>query len=352
MKVPFKLTIMISALCGLTFGNASVQNDPASRIANAQVITAHRLKSHLEFLAHDLLEGRDSPSRGLDITAEYIVAQLKLWGVQPAGPNGSFLQRFPYRRRGASTDEPVQTVPNVIAMIPGSDSKLKEEMVLLSAHLDHVGMAPEGEDRIFNGAHDDGSGSVSILEMAYAFSRGKAPKRTIVFVWHGAEEKGLVGSRYLVNNPPFPLEKVVACLNIDMIGKSKAPDDTNPRNADLTGPNSVYLIGSTRMSTELGKVAQDVNKRLYNLEYNPKYDRRDDPERIYFRSDHINYVRKGIPALFWFDGINAEYHHVDDEVDRLDFTKLERIARTIYATALEVANRRDRPKVDVPETNN
>jgi hypothetical protein len=246
-----------------------------------------------------------------------------------------------------------ETVPtqNVVAVWEGSDPVLKAEYVALGAHYDHVGSGcpPAGNDTICNGADDDGSGTTALLGMAEALSKAPArPKRSILFVWHTGEEKGLWGSRYFVEYPTVPLNKIVAQINIDMIGRSKQAGDTNPRNAELTGPDAVYVIGSTMMSTELGELVNSVNKSFLNLTYDTKYDDPRDPNRFFFRSDHYNYARKGIPIIFFFDGVHEDYHRPGDTADKIDYQKMEKVTRTIYMTTWEIANRATRVKVDKP----
>jgi Zn-dependent M28 family amino/carboxypeptidase len=239
---------------------------------------------------------------------------------------------------------------NVVAIWEGSDPILKDEYVAVGAHYDHVGIcAPGTADPICNGADDDGSGTTAILSMAEAVAKAPTrPKRSTIFVWHCGEEKGLWGSRYFTEYPTIPLDHVVAQLNIDMIGRSKKEGDTNPRNRELTGPNDVYLIGSTMMSTELGELVQSVNKSYLNIGYDTRYDDPADPNRFFFRSDHYNYARKGIPIIFFFDGVHEDYHQAGDSPDKIDYQKMEKITRTVYMTLWEVANRATRVKVDKP----
>jgi hypothetical protein len=237
---------------------------------------------------------------------------------------------------------------NVVAVFEGSDPALKNEYVALGAHYDHVGMGlPAAGDTIYNGADDDGSGTTALLAMAEALTKARTrPKRSVLFVWHAGEERGLWGSRYFTNNPTLPLAKIVTQLNIDMIGRSKKEGDTNPLNKALTGPNEIYVIGSKMMSTELGELVESVNKQYLNLTYDYRYDDPGDPNRFFFRSDHYNYARKGIPIAFFFDGEHEDYHKPGDSVDKIDFQKMEKVARTIYLTLWEVANRPARPAVD------
>jgi Zn-dependent M28 family amino/carboxypeptidase len=250
----------------------------------------------------------------------------------------------------ASNTESVPT-QNVIAVWEGSDPVLKSQYVALGAHYDHVGSGcpPNGTDTICNGADDDGSGTTALLGMAEALAKAPTrPKRSILFVWHCGEEKGLWGSRYFTEFPTVPLNQIVAQINLDMIGRSKKTDDTKTSNQYLTGPDSIYLIGSTMMSTELGELVNAVNKSFLNLTYDTKYDDPQDPNRFFYRSDHYNYARKGIPIIFFFDGVHEDYHRAGDHADKIDYEKMEKVTRTIYMTTWEIANRAERLKVDKP----
>ncbi|MEP6820043.1 MAG: M20/M25/M40 family metallo-hydrolase [bacterium] len=240
------------------------------------------------------------------------------------------------------------TTQNVVAVFEGSDPILKDEYVALGAHYDHVGIGlPVNGDAIYNGADDDGSGTTALLGIAEALAKARIrPKRSVLFVWHAGEEKGLWGSRYFTSYPTLPLAKIVTQINIDMIGRSKKAGDTNPRNKELSGPNEVYVIGSRMMSTELGDLVASVNQQYLNLTYDYRYDDPADPNRFFFRSDHYNYARKGIPVVFFFDGEHEDYHRPGDEVSKIDFQKMENVARTIYLTLWEVASRPARPVVD------
>ena len=245
------------------------------------------------------------------------------------------------------------TTQNVVAVLEGSDPKLKQEYVAVGAHYDHVGKGlPVKGDAIYNGADDDGSGTVAVLSMAEAFAQGARPKRSLLFVWHAGEEKGLWGSRYFTMFPTVSLDKIVAQFNIDMIGRSKQPGDTTPANGALSGPEEIYVIGSKMMSTGLGSLSERVNGAYLNLSFNYKYDDPADPNRFFFRSDHFSYAAKGIPIIFYFDGVHEDYHRPSDTVDKIDFRKMEKVTRTVFMTASELADAPARPKVDkqLPET--
>lgn len=251
-----------------------------------------------------------------------------------------------------SKSEPAAT-QNVVAVLEGRDPALREEYVALGAHYDHIGMRPnQPGDKIYNGADDDGSGTTALLAIAEAYARGQRPKRSLLFVWHAGEEQGLWGSRYFTGNPTVPLDRVVAQLNIDMIGRSKKEGDTNPRNRELSGPDQVYVIGSRMMSTELGSLSERVNDSYLKLKFDYRYDDPMDPNRFFYRSDHIEYARKGIPIIFYFDGVHEDYHGPSDTADRIDYDKMLKVTRTICATAGALGNLPVRPRVDkqLPDT--
>jgi Peptidase family M28 len=243
---------------------------------------------------------------------------------------------------------------NVVAVYEGSDPVLKNEYVAIGAHYDHVGSSRQGScvpvqgDSICNGADDDGSGTVAVLAIAEALAKGPRPKRSTLLVWHAGEEKGLWGSAYVTANPPVPINQIIAQLNIDMIGRSKKEGDTNPRNKNLTGPDEIYLIGSKMMSTELGELSEKVNNSFLKLKFNYKHDAPNDSERLFYRSDHYRYALRGIPIIFYFSGIHEDYHGALDHPDKIDYTKMEKVTRTILATLWELANAPHRPKVDKP----
>lgn len=241
-----------------------------------------------------------------------------------------------------------QRTQNVVAVWEGSDVVLKDEYVALGAHYDHVGIGdPVHGDSIYNGADDDASGTTALLVMAEALARAsKRPRRSTLFVWHCGEEKGLWGSRYFIENPTIPIDRIVAHLNMDMIGRSKQLDDTNQMNKNLSGLNDIYIIGPGIMSTELRELSEAVNKSFLNIAFDYRYDTASDPNRFFFRSDHYHYARKGIPIIAFFTGNHADYHRPSDSSDKIDYQKLEKVTRTIYLISWELASRPDRPKVD------
>lgn len=529
------LTLFLLASNGFA---QAIRITPAERKI-AEGITADQLKSYLYFVASDAMEGRDTPSRGLDVTAEFLKMNLSRWGFKPAGDNGTFFQKIElaaetidgannilqvdgksfalntdfFRLRGngsanalmvfagngwvvksknidaykgvdvrgkivvlmgegfpntntltpppagisqadltgtQGTDwsDPVtyattngaagiiligspqiqsawnrlrfsrggmypakfRTAPsetatklpialvsnavadtifvgasggkdsttafavdktvsittmaraeskwtqNVVAVWEGSDPVLKNEMVAIGAHYDHVGTNPNapGDDKIWNGADDDGSGTVAVLSIAEALAKSKVrPKRSILLVWHAGEEKGLWGAEYFNKFPTVDIKNVVAQLNIDMIGRSLDPnnvikcDKPGKRcNENLTKANEIYVIGSEMMSTTLGAITKGTNDAYLKLGYNYKYDDPSDKERFFFRSDHFHYAVNGIPITFWFDGVHEDYHQASDHPDKIDYTKMEKVTRTIFLTMWELSDLRVRPQID------
>lgn len=231
------------------------------------------------------------------------------------------------------------TSNNVLGFIEGSDDKLKNEIVIITAHYDHIGMS-DGE--VYNGADDDGSGTVALLELAEAFQKakneGNGPKRSVLIMPVSGEEKGLLGSSYYASNPVYPTENTVVDLNIDMIGRLDS--------AHLNNENYVYLIGSDKISKDLHNTSEAVNKTYSNLEFDYTYNDDNDPNRYYYRSDHYNFAKKGIPVIFYFNGVHADYHKSTDTVDKILFNKVEKITRLVFYTAWEIANRKNRLQID------
>ncbi|MFD2587142.1 M28 family metallopeptidase [Croceitalea marina] len=228
---------------------------------------------------------------------------------------------------------------NVAAIIKGSEKP--NEYLIISSHLDHIGVTADGQ--INNGADDDGSGSVALLEIAEAFKKaateGNGPKRSVVFLHVTGEEKGLLGSKYYTDyNPIFPLEQTVANLNIDMIGRIDPKREGNR--------NYVYLIGSDKLSTELHELSEEINAKYTNIELDYTFNDENDPNRFYYRSDHYNFAKNNIPIIFYFNGTHADYHKPGDTPDKINYDLLENRTRLVFHTAWEIANRDKKPEVD------
>lgn len=310
------------------------------------------------------------------LTALFAGEQLDSAAVLKQAADGEFAKGFALnaeKQLSVNLVGKVEALPtqNVVAIWEGSDPTLKSEYIAVGAHYDHEGIRPKsdegktdgwtryrlfleaagklgGEDRLWNGADDDGSGTAGVLAIAEALSKSPKPKRSILLVWHAGEEKGLWGSQYVTDHPPVLISQITAQLNIDMIGRSKKPGMAEDKNQNLSKPNEIYVIGSRMMSTELGEISEAVNNRYLKLNFNYKYDDPNDRERLFYRSDHFNYARKGIPIIFYFDGVHEDYHRATDHADRIDYEKMEQVTRTVFATMWELANRATRVKVDKP----
>ncbi len=231
---------------------------------------------------------------------------------------------------------------NVVGMIEGTDKK--DEYVFLTGHYDHLG---KHDGKIYYGADDDGSGTVAVLQMAAAFAKaaeeGHRPRRTLIFMTVSGEEKGLWGSEYYSDHPLFPLDKTSVDLNTDMIGRI----DTERMTADTL--NYIYVVGHDKLSSELPIINEGVNNKYTNLVFDYKFDDPNDPNRIYFRSDHYNFARKGVPVLFFYDGmLKADYHKPTDTVDKINWELYAKRAQMIFYTAWEIANREEMLKRDKP----
>ena len=228
---------------------------------------------------------------------------------------------------------------NVVAYIEGSEKP--DEYIVISAHLDHIGIH---DGIVNNGADDDGSGTVAVLEIAEAFktavNKGYKPKRSILFLHVTGEEKGLLGSRYYTDyNPIIPLKNTVANLNIDMIGRTDPKREGNR--------NYIYLIGSDKLSTELHTISEDINSKYTNIELDYTYNHENDPNRFYYRSDHYNFAKNNIPVIFYFNGTHADYHKPTDTPDKIEYDLLENRTRLVFYTAWQLANQEERIKLDL-----
>ncbi len=351
----------------LFFGNSNLvlsqktvktKTDSLTFTANifAKSIRDCQLQKHLTFLASDSLKGRDTGSEGQKIAAKYVAKEFEKYGLKPIVKNADssftyfqtyFLQRlkafggrYTYQAINPRTKGKIDSVSteNVLGFIEGTD--LKEQVIVLTAHLDHIGLDANG--KINNGADDDGSGTVAILELAQAFSRaknaGNGPRRSILFMTVTGEEKGLLGSKFFVENPIFPLSKIVCNLNIDMIGR------TDPEHEGK--PDYIYLIGSDKLSSTLHQISETANNEHTMLEMDYTYNNPDDPNRFYYRSDHYNFAEKKIPVIFYFRGVHADYHQPTDDIEKIQFDQVEKITRLVFYTAWELANRTERIIVD------
>jgi Zn-dependent M28 family amino/carboxypeptidase len=268
-----------------------------------------------------------------------LIRLAKLYNTFSAGSLAEVAMPYSFEYK---KDKAQINASNVLGIIEGTDKK--DEYVFLTAHYDHLGMH---DGKIYYGADDDGSGTCAVINMARAFAKakaeGKGPRRTIVFMTVSGEEKGLWGSKYYSNNPVYPLDKTSVDLNTDMVGRV----DTERKTDDSL--NYVYVIGHDKLSSDLPVINEGVNKKYTNLVLDYKYDDPADKQRIYYRSDHYNFARKGVPILFFYDGmLKADYHKPTDTVDKINWELYEKRVRMIFHTAWEMANSNDMMKRDVP----
>jgi len=322
------------------FTNCSSQKSISKNLSVADylnTITSKSLETNLTVIASDSMQGRNTGSEGQKKAGHYIIDFYKKHGISyPKGAN-SYYQHIPAAFLNAKYNENLPDSENIWAFIEGTEKP--NEIVVLSAHYDHIGIK-NGE--VYNGADDDGSGTVAIMEIAAAFQKAKneghGPKRSILILHMTGEEHGLHGSRYYAENPLFPLANTVADVNIDMIGRR---DEFH-----TTSNNYVYVIGSDYLSTDLYNICEEVNKENKLLIIDYKYNDKKDPNRFYYRSDHYNFAKNGIPSVFLFNGVHADYHKATDEVSKIEFDALTKRTQYGFAIAWEIANREKRIVVD------
>ncbi|MDO4228619.1 MAG: M28 family metallopeptidase [Capnocytophaga sp.] len=295
-------------------------------------ISQQQLQSNLNVIASDAMQGRMTGSEGQKKAAQYIVSYFEKEGITFPPKATGWYQTVPKTFINNRFDDS----DNIWAFVQGSEKP--EEIIVISAHYDHIGM---NYGKIYNGADDNGSGTVAVMELARIFNeakkQGQAPKRSLLFLLLTAEEIGLYGSDYYTQNPLYPLQNTVANINIDMIGRI---DNLHTDN------KYIYVIGADRLSSELHNINEAVNKKYTQLNLDYKYDDRNDPWQIYYRSDHYNFAKYGIPSVFFFNGIHDDYHEHTDTIDKIDFEAMTNRTKLIFALAWELANRPERIKVD------
>ena len=299
----------------------------------AKSITPNELKELLYVYASDYFEGRETGTRGQKKAVDFIRQFYSSHAINAAQGTEDYFQPMELNIKGKM----VKT-ENVAAIIEGSE--FPDEYIVISSHLDHVGIQ---NGMIHNGADDDGSGSVSLLEIAEAFQEaaaaGQGPKRSILFLHVTGEEKGLLGSAYYANNPLYPLANTMVNLNLDMIGR------LDPKREDKD-PNYIYLIGADKISQELHDISEATNKRYTQIKLDYTFNDDKDPNRFYYRSDHYNFAKKNIPVIFYFNGTHEDYHAPGDTPDKINYEMLAKRSQLIFHTAWELANRNDRIKIN------
>ncbi|NHM00858.1 M28 family metallopeptidase [Flavobacterium difficile] len=297
------------------------------------------LSKNLHVIASDEMEGRNTGEPGQKKAGLYIIEQYKALGIKNPPGSTDYYQKVPseFMKKGFSPK--LGDSENIWAFIPGAEKP--EEVLVISAHYDHVGMK-NGE--VFNGADDDGSGTVSLIEIAKAFMEAKkegfAPKRSILFLHVTGEEHGLHGSRYYSENPLFPLKNTVADINIDMVGR-RDTIGTHKENGKY-----IYVIGSDRLSSELHAINEQMNAKYVGLNLDYTFNARNDPNQFYFRSDHYNFAKKGVPSIFFFNGVHEDYHGPNDTADKIEYDLLTLRVKLAFTLAWELANRENKIVVD------
>lgn len=300
----------------------------------ANTITSEELSKHLYKYASEEFQGRKVGEIGQKMASAFLKSYYQSQKITSPFGGTNYYQTIPesFFSKGIKSSE------NVLAYIKGSEKP--NELIIISAHLDHLGISDDGS--INYGADDDGSGTVALMEMAQAFNLAKkdghGPKRSILFLHLTAEEIGKKGSEYYTKYPIFPLKNTITDLNIDMIGRVDKIHQNNK--------NYIYLIGSDRLSKELHYVSEKVNKTYFNIDLDYRYNVEGERNHYYSRSDHYNFAKNGIPVIFYFNGEHDDYHQPSDTPDKIDYELLEKRTKLIFATAWQIANQDHRLVTD------
>jgi Zn-dependent M28 family amino/carboxypeptidase len=299
----------------------------------AASITAKELKENLYVYASDYFQGRETGTVGQRRAVDFLQNFYSTQGIEEAKGTENYTQPMKLNIKGVEVE-----TENVAAIIKGS--KFPDEYIVISSHLDHIGIK-NGE--INNGADDDGSGTVALLEIAEAFKMaadvGQGPKRSLIFLHVTGEEKGLLGSSYYANNPLYPLAQTMTNLNVDMIGR------TDPKREDKD-PNYIYLIGADRLSQDLHDISEATNTKYTQFKLDYTFNEEKDPNRFYYRSDHYNFAKNNIPVIFYFSGTHEDYHKPGDTPDKIMYDLLAKRTQLIFYTAWELANRTDKIRLN------
>ncbi|MBD0831707.1 M28 family peptidase [Aestuariibaculum sediminum] len=301
----------------------------------AKTITASELKTHLYNFSSEEFQGRATGEIGQKKASNFLKHYYQQEGIMsPLRDTINYFQNIP----SDFFFEKTKPTENVMAFIEGQE--IPQEVIIISAHLDHLGVNENGQ--VNYGADDDGSGTVALMEMAQAFKKaqleGNGPKRSILFLHFTAEELGKKGSEYYTRHPVFPLKNTVTNLNIDMIGRV---DDIHKNKKDY-----LYLIGSDRISKELHYLSEKVNDTLFNIDLDYRYNDENDRNQYYTRSDHYNFAALGIPVIFYFNGEHSDYHKPTDTPEKINYNLLEKRTKLIFATAWQIANQNHRLLTD------
>jgi hypothetical protein len=293
--------------------------------AGPEVISEASIRAHMGFLAGDALHGRGSGTRDEWIAATYIASQLRQWGVEPLGDAGDYVQTIETLPRGADPDATPGHTWNALGQLVGTDRSRSHEVILLTAHLDHLGVRGTGPDTIYHGADDDASGTTAVLELAEALAKGSRPKRTVIFAWFGSEEAGGFGARHFVNDPPVPLAEIVANLEFEMIGR---PDEKMPA-------HTLWLTGYDRSN-----LGPELARRGAKIVADPR------PDQDFFRrSDNIQLAYRGVIAQTVSSfGLHEDYHRPSDDLSHIDFVHMTDAIRSMLRPVVWLANSTFKPE--------
>lgn len=331
-----KILIVILSFILLSCGSGKSDRSAIDAVKEkyASQIKPDDLKEHLYLLASDILEGRKTGEKRQDMAVNYFTAYYEHIGLVAPSEYPEYTQEIPQEYFENKSEGPSE---NVLAFIRGSE--FPNEVIVISAHYDHLGM--KGEE-VYNGADDNASGSSALMELAESFQlakkQGNGPRRSILFLHLTGEEIGLYGSQYYIENPVFSLDSTLVDLNIDMVGRVDKEH--------LDNKEYIYLVGSNRRSQDLHKLSERANKNYTHLKLDYTFNELDDPYNYYKRSDHYNFAKNDIPVIFYFNGTHADYHRITDTADKIDFELLALRTKLVFYTAWEIANREDRLILD------
>jgi Zn-dependent M28 family amino/carboxypeptidase len=319
----YKFFFLSLVICNLSFGQKSIDS-----------VTIRSLRKNLTIIASDDMQGRETGTKGIEKAAKYIENEFSKIGLTPIRPNKNYRQW--YKISGIFKD-----AFNIIGCIEGKNKN--DEYILISAHYDHLGIE---EGQIYNGADDNGSGTAALLSIAEAIMKKKKEgfeiNRNIVFIAFSGEEKGLLGSRYFTNNPIIPFEKISCNINIDMIGR------VDPDRISADSLNYVHVVGQSKISSDITPILNELNSKTQNLVLDSKYDVKDEPNRLFYRSDHYNFAKNGVPVIFFFDGmLGGDYHDFTDDVDKINWGLYQKRVNFILDLTLKITNKKEMLRRDL-----
>lgn len=338
MKRYFLLSCFLRIIISFTACKAHPDASALSAVDTAywKNINADSLAKNLKVFSSAEFEGRRTGESGQKKAAEYIADYYKRLGIMPPKGANDYFQHIPasFMQRASMK---LKDSENVWAYIEGTEKP--DEVLIISAHYDHLGILL---DQIYFGADDNASGTVSVMEIArifkQAYDKGIKPKKSILFLHVTGEEFGLFGSKYYVENPVFPLQNTIADLNIDMVGR---------RSREYTKPDDyIFLVGSKKLSNDLHNISETANQDSVNIDLDYRFDDENDPQQIYYRSDHYNFAKNNVPAIFYYNGTHDDYHLPTDTFDKINFPLMQKRVQLIFETAWKLVNTNEKPRLN------